>query len=195
MPISSNPLRRRRISQFVGAGVLSLGAFTLVTFYVWTAPLGWMWHLLNGRFTTFEGQKIHVPWDFWVNRLDSGDIVITRPTAEYSLLHSPAGNMFIRRPRHGVQLDLSKDYDRVASRLVSSQESDGYELRTVRKLFIRNELGYCWEFMRSDSRALSVFCWFDKDTLAVEFVGSPEYREKFYSVLGDLSDAPPKSEK
>lgn len=54
-----------------------------------------------------------------------------------------------------------------------------------------NELGYCWESMRTDLRALSISCWYNKDTLSAGFEGSPEYRKMFYSVLADLSNVPP----
>jgi hypothetical protein len=153
--------------------------------------MGWAWHLFNGRFTTFEGRKISVPSDFWVHRSDDGALLITRLAADIPLGHSPSGDIVIHRPRTGPRPDLSSDLDQVAGFLVSSQESIGYRLQFVRKVSMGSGFGYCWEFMRSDLRALSVFCRFDKDTLAVEFDGSPEYREKFYSVLTDVSNVPP----
>ena len=146
-----------------------------------------MWHLFHGRFTSFEERKIRVPWDCWVFRPENGGIVIERPAPQYSLLHSPGGQIVISRSPAGIGLDLSNGYNRIVNHLISSQESIGYKFQSVHRTSLGDKAGYCWEFLRSDSRVLSIFCWFDKDTLGVSFSGSPAYREKFYFVVAELT--------
>src|SRR5579864_9234325 len=71
----SHPSRRSRHLR-VGGAIAVLLVINLIfsTFYVWTAPMGLVWHLLNGRFTEFEGRRVTVPWDFWASRSADGSV-------------------------------------------------------------------------------------------------------------------------
>ncbi len=59
-------------------GVLLLGALALIAVYVWTAPVGFVWHLFHGNFTSFDGQRIPVPGDMWAHLADNGGLTIMR---------------------------------------------------------------------------------------------------------------------
>ena len=83
---------------------------------------------------------------------------------------------------------MSMDYARIAR--VNEQPPSGYRLQGIRQFSAEKGTAYCWELVKLDSSELSISCWFDKDTLAAEFHGSLEYREKFYSMVADVADHP-----
>jgi hypothetical protein len=82
---------------------------------------------------------------------------------------------------------MTKDYDRIAR--TNEQVPSRYRLLGVHQETAANGNGYCWELIRLDSSSLSVSCWFDKDTLAASYAGSPVYRDDFYRVLASVSKA------
>ena len=182
--------RYRRIAQVFGASALLFCIFTLFSIYVWTAPLGWAWHLFYGRHVSFQRRKLPVPWDFFVIRSQDDAIAISRPPSEYALIDSPSGMMLIASHR-GYRPDLSKDYDKFTNTMADLRISYGVRLRAVRRLSSSTGIGYCWEFMQFDYRAVEIVCYFDKNTLSLTYTGSPEYREEFYSVVAPFTDRPP----
>lgn len=188
-PDSPTARRHRRIAQVLLGVMLLLSALGLFSLHVWTAPLGWAWHLFHGRYTTFEGRKVRVPWDMLVHRSGDGALMIKRSGTKYAFFKSPAGAILISRT-HGHKPDLSKEYDIRTNLIAGVKASSGFRLREVRKISADKGFEYCWEFMQSDFRTLDIDCVFNQNSLSVIFLGSPEYRERFYSVLADLSYEP-----
>jgi hypothetical protein len=189
---SLSELRKGQITRRLVTGVLLVGAFVWFSLNVWTAPVGLVWHSFHGNFTSFEGHRVPIPWDIWVGRSAKGSLMVTREASKYPILRSPAGTILIERGT-GRAADMSKDYDRVAR--TNDPPPNGYRLQDIRQVLAAKGIGYCWEIVRVDSSYLSISCWFDKDTLAASYGGSPAYREKFYSVLATVSGAPSQSGK
>jgi len=165
-------------------GVLLLGALALIAVYVWTAPVGFVWHLFHGNFTSFDGQRIPVPGDMWAHLADNGGLTIMREAPKYRLTSAPSGIMMIQHVR-GRAPDLSKEYDKIAESY--KQPPQGYRLEQVRQVSGRVRNGYCWELVGAGGTPpLWISCQFDKNTLVLDFHGSPEYRDRFYSIVDAL---------
>jgi hypothetical protein len=86
---------------------------------------------------------------------------------------------------------MSKDYNRIAS--ASERARNGYQFQGIHQLTTAKGYGYCWELVRVDSSSLSISCWFDKDTLAASYDGSPAFRQEFYNAIEVASDASSKA--
>jgi hypothetical protein len=179
-----------RGSRLLLAGVLLMGVLVWISLSVWTVPVALVWHLFHGNLTSFDGHDIHVPWDMWIYRSAGQTLMITREAPRYSILRSPAGTMLIERSP-GRATDMLKDYDRIAR--TNEQPPTGYRLDRIRQVPTAKGTGYCWELARIDSPYLSISCWFDKDTLAASYGGSPIYRDEFYKVLAAISNPPSQS--
>jgi len=84
MEMHGSPHRsgRGRLLRCFTIGVLLLGALYLIAVYVWTAPVGFVWHLSHGNFTSFDGQRIPVPGDMWVILTDNGGLTIMEASAQ-----------------------------------------------------------------------------------------------------------------
>ncbi len=134
------------------AGVLLFGALVWVSLNVWTASVGLVWHLFHGNFTSFDGHRIHVPWDMWIHRSADQTLTIVREAPKYPILRSPAGIILIQRIP-GRATDMSKDYDRIARD--SERARNGYQFQGVHQLATAKGHGYCWELVRLDSSYLS----------------------------------------
>src|SRR6266571_589839 len=176
-----------RGSRLLLAGILLMGVLVWISLNVWTVPVALVWHLFHGNLTSFDGHSIHVPWDMWIYRPPGQALIINREAPRYSILRSPAGSILIERSP-GRATDMSKDYDRIAR--TNERPPSGYRLDRTRRLSAAQGTGYCWELTRIDSPYLSISCWFDKDTLAATYGGSPIYRDEFYKVLAAIAEEP-----
>lgn len=190
MNISLRKSLKGRIARLLLAAALLFGALVWASSNVWTASAGLVWHLFHGTYVSFEGHKIRVPWDMLVPLSGDRALMIIREAPKYSLLHSPSATILIQRGAR-QPADMSKDYDRIAR--TNEQPPDGYRFQGVRQVSSPKGTIYCWELARLDAPYLSISCWFDKDTLAASFGGSPVYRERFYRVLAAVSAAPPRA--
>jgi hypothetical protein len=188
MDISLRKSLRGPIAQLLLAAALLFGALVWISLNVWTAPAGLVWHLFHGTSVSFEGRKIAVPWDMLVPLSGDRALMMIReaPSHPISMLHSPAAVILIQRDA-GRPTDMSKDYATIAR--VNEQPPNGYRFNGLRQLSASKGTIYCWELARLDAPYLSISCWFDKDTLAASFGGSPVYREHFYKVLAAVSAA------
>jgi hypothetical protein len=174
-----------RISRWSFALVLSFGVLIWISLNVWTAPAGILWHVFHGRFITFGGQKIAVPWDMWVDGSSESTIMI-REAAKYRLLNSPWGTIVLARGA-GKPTDLVTDNGRI----VRSEEQlpEGFHLRLVREVRSGKRKGYCWESSRVDTPELIISCHFDHETLSAAFSGNSKYSNAFYeAILADGSN-------
>jgi hypothetical protein len=151
---------------------------------IWTAQAGLLWHLFHGNYAWFNGNKVQVPWDMWVQRPADDTLMIVREAPKYPILRSPAGTIIIGR-FPGPAVDMSKDYRRFAS--ANERARDGYQLRGVNKIKTEKGLGYCWELVRTDVSNVSISCQFDNDTLTAGFEGSLAYRTRFYDAIETAS--------
>ena len=167
------------------AGVLVIAVLVWVSLDVWTAPVGMVWHLFHGRFTSFEGHKILVPWDMWAEHNSVGAIDIIRTQPDYPIARSRTGVIMIQRVP--VRTDMTKVYDRVSQ--INGTAVAGYKYLGLQRLQAPRGAVYCWEQARLDSGDLYVECWFDNDTLAATYAGSPTYREDFYDSIKAVSGA------
>jgi hypothetical protein len=186
MDISLRKSLRGRIARLLLAAALLFGALVWISLDVWTAPAGLVWHLFHGTSVSFEGHKVAVPWDMLVPLSGDRALMMTRqvPSHPIPMLHSPAATILIQRDV-GQPTDMSKEYATIAR--VNEQPPNGYRFNGLRQLFAAKGAIYCWEVMQLDESYISISCWFDKDTLAASFGGSPAYRERFYKVLAAVS--------
>jgi hypothetical protein len=182
---------RGRIARLFLAAALLFGVLVWVSSNAWTAPAGLVWHLFHGTSVSFEGHKIGVPWDMLVPLSGDRALMMTRevPSHPIPMLHSPAATILIQRDA-GRPTDMSRNYDKIAR--ANEQPPDGYRFQGLRQLSAAKGTIYCWELARLDASYISISCWFDKDTLAASYGGSPAYRERFYRVLAIVSGAPPR---
>jgi hypothetical protein len=157
---------------------------------VWTAGLGLGWHAIHGGSTSFEGHKIHVPWDMVVlGNADNKGPTMLRESARYPIFRFPSGVMMISR---GPQLtDMSKFYDKIAQ--AESTPTLGYGFRGLLQISAPKGQVYCWELARPNSSDLHISCWFDKDSLIASFIGDSRYRQEFYNAVQIVSGASPTS--
>jgi hypothetical protein len=192
MDISLRKSLRGRVARLLLAAALLFGALVWISLDVWTAPAGLVWHLFHGSSVSFEGHRVAVPWDMLVLHLDEKAFMMTRqvPSHAIPILHSPAAVILIQRDAR-QPTDMSKDYATIAR--VNEQPPNGYRFDGLRQLSAPKGTIYCWELARLDTPYLSISCWFDKDTLAASFGGSPAYRERFYKVLAAVSGPPPRA--
>jgi hypothetical protein len=154
------------------AGVaLSFAMSVWILFNVWTAPAGLFWHLFHGKFASFDGRRIHVPWDMWVSSSGVHSLSIIRDAPLHPFLHSPSGILLFVR-RQGPATDMSKNYDRIAT---AYRSRAGYLFQGVQELEGRNGIVFCWELTTADSSSSSISCLFDEDTLSANFEGSAVY--------------------
>jgi hypothetical protein len=183
---------RTRIARLLLAAALLFGALVWISLNVWTASAGLVWHLFHGTSVSFEGHKIGVPWDMLVPLSGDRALMIIReaPSHPIPMLHSPAATILIQRDA-AQPTDMSRYYDRIAR--ANEQPPNGYRFEGLRKLSAAKGTIYCWELAQLDASYISISCWFDKDTLAASFGGSPAYRERFYRVLAAVSGAPAQS--
>jgi hypothetical protein len=177
---------RLRVARMVLAGTLLFAALVWVSLNVWTASLGVVWHVFHGNFTSFEGHRIHVPWDMLVLRSADPSLTMVREAPTYPILRSPGGIVLIER-RSGPANDMSKYYDRIAR--ANEQPRNGYRFQGIRQLSSAKGTVYCWEMDRLDASQLSISCWFDKDTLGATYDGSPVYRNEFYKAIETVAGA------
>jgi hypothetical protein len=168
-----------RISRWSFVLVLTLGSLIWISLNVWTAPAGILWHVLHGRFITFGGQKIAVPWDMWVNRSNQSCLII-REAAKYRLLNSPWCTIVLARGA-GQPTNMVTDYSRIAHS--EEQLPEGFRLRLVREVRSGKRKGYCWESSRVDTPELVISCHFDNDTFSAAFSGNSKYSNAFYEAI------------
>lgn len=181
---------RGRVARLLLAAALLFGVLVWASSNVWTAPAGVVWHLFHGSSVSFEGHQIGVPWDMLVPLSGDRALMIIREAPKYPLLHSPAATILIARGA-GQPTDMSRNYDKIAR--ANGQPPNGYRFQGVRQVSAAKGTIYCWELASLDASSLSISCWFDKDTLAASYGGSPAYRERFYRVLAAVSGAPPRA--
>src|ERR1700735_1241730 len=130
-----------KVSRRLLAGAFLFLSLVWVCLNVWTAPIGMIWHIFHGNFTSFEGRKIHVPWDMWVLRSPES-ITVLREAPKYPILRSPASIILIQRTE-GAATDMSKYYDRISH--ANELPPNGYRLRGLRQLSASKGTVYCWE--------------------------------------------------
>lgn len=175
--------RSRRFAKGLLAVALIFVALAWISFDVWTAPIGLVWHLFHGNSISFDGRKVHVPWDMWAPQLSNlgGDqsVMLIRETPSYTLVRQPYGLILIERSA-GPATDLSKSYDRIAR---ANEQTKGFRLLDLRRLSGAKGNVYCWESTMLNATYLNISCYFDKDTLGATYAGSPEYSERFYGML------------
>jgi hypothetical protein len=175
-----NPIPRKNLFLLLAAFVL-LGMVWL-SLNVWTAPVGLLWHLFHGSFTSFEKRKIHVPWDMWRENSGDGALTLIRWKPAYRILTSPSGVITVLRSR--LTIDMSKNYDKIAD--MNEHPPSGYKFRGLHQFTAAKGTAYCWESVALDSSRV-ISCWFDKDTMLADFYGSPVYRDEFYKAIATLS--------
>jgi hypothetical protein len=166
--------------------VILFAALVWACMNVWTAPMGVIWHTFHGGSASFEGHKIHVPWDMIVLQQDDQSITIIREAPKYPILRSPRGVIQIARNR-APATDMSQYYDRIAR--TNELPPKGYTFQGLHQLSAPKGTVYCWEMARLDSSELSISCWFDKDTLGAALEGSPVYSQEFYKAVETVSGA------
>ena len=167
-------------------GVVLFLALVWASMNIWTAPAGMIWHACHGNFTSFEGRKIHVPWDMMVLRSSDQAISLLREPPKYPILASRSGIIQIMRTR-APATDMSKYYDRIAG--ANEVAPNGYRLQGLRQLSAPKGTVYCWEIARLDASHLSISCWFDQDTLSASYEGSRVYSQEFYNAVESVSGA------
>jgi hypothetical protein len=176
------PSLRKRLISLGGAIVLLV--LLWVFLYVWTAPVGLIWHVFHGNFTTFEQHEIRVPWDMWRVSSSGTHLTLLREASKYRIINSPSGVIIVSR-RPGPATDMSKEYDRIAQAI--EHPPSGYKFEGLHQLTAAKGPVYCWESVTLDSTEISISCWFDKDTLAASFGGTAGYRDEFYKVIAAVS--------
>jgi hypothetical protein len=182
---------KRNAARLSVVGLLVIVALVWITLDVWTAPLGFVSHVLRGTYASFEGQAVRVPWDMWVQLSDNDTLMIVRRAPTYPLLNSPWGTIMIQRGT-GQPTNMARDFDKIAR---ASEELNGYQFQDLHQLSAPKGTVYCWESLKNDSPTLSISCWFDNDTLAASYAGSPDYRSRFYNVIAVVTGArPPEGE-
>src|ERR1700752_4132540 len=62
---SSGSVRVDRKSWRLLAGMIVVAILIYVSTNIWTAPMGWAWHLFRGNSVSFSGYRINVPRDMW----------------------------------------------------------------------------------------------------------------------------------
>src|SRR5262249_34065820 len=150
---------------------------------VWTPGFALLWHLEYRGAAAFDGHDVRVPWDMWAYHPDEMSLAIIREAPKVSFVHFPSALMVISRGR-GRPTDMARDYDEIAR--ANQRVPAGYRQNGTRQFPTAKGSGYCWELMQDDGKAISVSCWFDKETLGASYGGSPVYREAFYKVLAAI---------
>ena len=165
-------------------GVIVVVTLMYVSTNVWTAPIGLVWHLFHGNAVSFSGYKIYVPGDRWAHTSGRDGVTILRQAPNYNIFHSPSGILLFTRGS-GPATDMSRNYDKIAQ----ANEQTTLELHPMgtRKLAGTKGTVYCWESANGDVSNLVISCWFDKDTLAASYTGTPNYRDDFYRAVSVLA--------
>ena len=181
---SSGSVRVDRKSWRLLAGMIVVAILIYVSTNIWTAPMGWAWHLFRGNSVSFSGYRINVPRDMWARRSGSESVTILRQAPKYNLSHALSGTLvFTRSP--GPATDMSRNYDKIAQ--ANEQLTLGLHPKGIRKIAGAKGTVYCWESANSDVSELYISCWFDKDTLAASYAGTPNYRDDFYRAVSVLA--------
>jgi hypothetical protein len=158
-----------------------------LSFNVWTAPVGFAWHLVHGGHVSFQGHTMAVPWDMAVTKLDSSTLMMVRTAAEYSLSHSPpVATIIIERSQGSPPGDFAETYRRM-NQASEALPSARYRFLGVRPVNAAKASGFRWESLDLPSSQLSITCLFDGDPLTGVYSGSTAYRDEFYTILGAAS--------
>lgn len=168
------------------AGLIVVATVVYVSTKVWTTPIGWGWHLFHGNFISFSGCRIYVPADMWARSSGNESVTILRQAPTYDRFRFPSGILLFTRAA-GPATDMSTNYDKIAQ----ANEQSTVELQPlgIRKIAGVKGIVYCWESANRDVSNLVISCWFDKDTLAASYAGTPNYRDDFYRAVFLLAGA------
>jgi hypothetical protein len=159
--------------------VLTLLACSWLAIHCWTAPVGFLWHAVHGRFVSFDGSKLPVPADMWVRRSENGALTLIRERPQYPLLASRSGILLLQYLPPATP-DLSTNYGQISHTYVSSRVG----LKTdVRRVSGTQRNGYCWEVSGVGAASLEISCRFENSLVPIEFVGTTEYRASVDSVI------------
>jgi hypothetical protein len=152
--------------------------------YVWTAPLGVLWHLTHGSSITIAHRQIAIPWDMTVSNSDDG-VAISRIAPAKDIFHAPSGIILVSTS--GRSFDFHRDHDLSARAYSNVPPGARYDGESDFSGTSGRE--YCWEASAIDMPYVSVVCSFDQSTLSADFVGSMTYRQKFYGIAASLAGA------
>jgi len=173
---------------FICAAFLSLTALLLAMF---PSLLGAIWHVFNGRTTTYREWRVQVPEEFFAFHRNGG-LLIVRAENRFSragrqtpfdillMLTAASNNHFVFQRDH-------EKFERIES---AAAAEDNLVMRSTKIIGSGNNFRYCVEFGPSESKAdvsrapeFRLSCFVDGESTTLVYTGRAELSSAVYSII------------
>ena len=185
--MTSPPPKRKPWLRWDRLIIMPVALISLFCFLFCSATLGWMWHLVYGRFIVFEGKRVRVPLEMIAfPTADGRSFGMVRMRAPIALFPSPAGSILISLNHTPfTRKNWPLNFDRLGR--LDEKPSRGFRLERVSRWEFPERKITCWEQSSADSKTLSIECLSENDPFSASLYGSRQYRDVLVQLLETVS--------